>query len=186
MDGLADAIREKGLADTHVTDIVRHARASRETFYRCFEDRDACFIALAESTFNSVLEDVGRAIDPNAPWRDQVDQGIEALLKRLDADREVTVTFVNDLPMLGTAGTELRARRNEQYAQLIVVIANSRAVVAEVGDVSYVTIERATFLVAGIDSVVDRAVRAGKELAVLAPLLSDLARRVLAPDFAPP
>ena len=32
MEGLAASIREKGLAQTQVSDIVRHAHASRRTF----------------------------------------------------------------------------------------------------------------------------------------------------------
>jgi len=39
LEGLAAAIREKGLARTQVGDIVRHARASRRTFYNHFPDK---------------------------------------------------------------------------------------------------------------------------------------------------
>ena len=182
IEGLASAIREKGLAATTVADIVRHARASRETFYQCFEDKNECFVALAEASFEDVLRAVAQEIDPEAPWDEQVDSGIDAFLERIDADRAVTITFANDLPMLGTRGAEIRARRNEQFAQLFVAIASTPAIAAQVGDVSHVTIERALFLVCGVDGVIERAPRAGEEVSSLAPMLKDLVRRVLAPE----
>lgn len=182
IDGLATSIREKGLADTTVSDIVRHAHASRETFYKCFEDKNECFIALAEATFESVLHDVAVAIDLTAPWDEQVGQGIDAFLERIDADREVTITFANDLPMLGARGAEIRARRNEQYAQLFVSMANTPAIKDQVGVASVITLERALFLVCGIDGVIEHASRAGEDVSSLGPVLKELVRRVLAPD----
>lgn len=181
IEGLASAIREKGLAATTVSDIVRHARASRETFYQCFEDKNECFIALAEASFDDVLRDVAGAIDPTGRWDEQVDRGIDAFLERVDADRAVTITFANDLPMLGARGAEIRARRNEQYAELFVAMANAPTIAAQVGDASHVTIERALFLVCGVDGVIERASRAGEDVSSLAPMLKDLVRRVLAP-----
>ncbi|MGK2938338.1 MAG: helix-turn-helix domain-containing protein [Solirubrobacteraceae bacterium] len=42
---MAAAIQERGLAASTVADVVRHARASRRTFYEHFRDRDDCYLA---------------------------------------------------------------------------------------------------------------------------------------------
>ena len=62
MDGLAASIREKGLAGTQVSDIVRHAHASRRTFYNHFEDKEACFVELMTTLADAFLAEVDRAI----------------------------------------------------------------------------------------------------------------------------
>jgi len=67
MDGLAASIREKGLAQTQVSDIVRHAHASRRTFYNHFEDKEACFVELMKGLADAFLEAVDRAIDRGQP-----------------------------------------------------------------------------------------------------------------------
>ena len=67
MEGLAASIREKGLAQTQVSDIVRHAHASRRTFYNHFEDKEACFVELMTTLADAFLEAVDRAIDREAP-----------------------------------------------------------------------------------------------------------------------
>src|SRR5436309_3282404 len=48
LDGLRQAIREQGLPQLTISDIVRNARTSKRTFYECFADKDACLVELAE------------------------------------------------------------------------------------------------------------------------------------------
>lgn len=180
MAGLAAAIREKGLANTQVTDIVRHARASRTTFYLCFEDRDACFLALAESLSTATRRDVTAVVDPRAPWEEQVDRAIDTYLRILSADPEIVVTFTSDLPMLGDRGAQLRRRSLEQYAEMLVGLAGTRGP-REAG-VPPVSMEKAVMLMAGLDGMVVRAVHRGEDLLDLAPIAKDVMKRALAPD----
>lgn len=183
MGGLAAAIREKGLANTQVTDIVRHARASRTTFYRCFEDKDACFIALAESLSAATRLEVAAAVDERAPWEEQVDQAVDTYLGILSADPEIVVTFASDLPMLGERGAQLRRQSLEQYADLLVRFAGTSAM-REAG-IPPVSMEKAVMLVAGLDGMVVRAVHRGEDLLGLAPIAKDVMKRALAPDGGP-
>lgn len=179
MAGLADAIREKGLARTQVSDIVRHARASRSTFYRCFDDKDACFLALAASLGDATRQDVAAAVDPAAPWEDQVDQAIDAFLGLLDSDRPMTVMFAHDLPMLGERGAQVRRQSIEQWAELLVRLAGTEHMRAQ--GIDAVPIEKAVMLMAGLDGMVVRAVERGESLRGLAPTAKDVIKRVLAP-----
>src|SRR6201986_4259536 len=74
MEGLAASIREKGLGQTRVSDIVRHAHASRRTFYKHFEDKEACFVELMNTLSDAFLEEVDRSIDRERPITVQIDQ----------------------------------------------------------------------------------------------------------------
>src|ERR1700753_3098778 len=80
MEGLAASIREKGLAQTQVSDIVRHAHASRRTFYNHFEDKEACFVELMTTLADAFLAQVDAAIDREQPIGTQVDQAIDTYL----------------------------------------------------------------------------------------------------------
>lgn len=179
MAGLADAIREKGLANTQITDIVRHARASRSTFYRCFDDKDACFLALAESLGVALRQDVAAAVDPDAAWDDQVDQALDAFLGLLDADRPMAVTFSQELPMLGERGAQLRRESIEQWAELLIALTATERMRSE--GIPQVSMELAVMIMAGLDGMVARAVARDASLLDLAPTAKAAVKRLLAP-----
>ena len=178
MAGLADAIHEKGLAKTQVTDIVRHARASRTTFYRCFADKDACFFALAQRLTDATREAVEAAVDPAAPWETQVDQAIDAYVGILGNDPTLVVTFASDLPMLGERAARLRREGIAQYAEMLVRLASTPRM-REAGIA--IDLDTAVLLMAGLDGMVAHAVGDGRPVAELAPMAKRAVKRVLAP-----
>src|ERR1700749_893927 len=99
MEGLAASIREKGLAQTQVSDIVRHAHASRRTFYNHFEDKEACFVELMNTLSDAFLAEVDQAIDRQAPIAPEIDQAIDTSLGLVTSDPALAGTFA--APTLG-------------------------------------------------------------------------------------
>src|ERR1700753_1911131 len=99
MEGLAASIREKGLAQTQVSDIVRHAHASRRTFYNHFEDKEACFVELMNTLCDAFLEAVDRALDGARPIATQIDQAVDTYLGLVTGDPALAGTFA--APTLG-------------------------------------------------------------------------------------
>src|ERR1700753_3222489 len=93
MEGLAASIREKGLAQTQVSDIVRHARASRRTFYNHFDDKEACFVELMNTLSDAFLEEVDKAIDRGQPIDVQIDQAVDTYLSLVTGDPGLTGAF---------------------------------------------------------------------------------------------
>lgn len=182
MAGLAEAIREKGLAKTQITDIVRHARASRTTFYRCFADKDACFIALAQRLTEATREAVEAAVDPEAGWEAQVDQAIDAYVEILGVDPVIVVTFAGDLPMLGERAARLRREGIAQYAEMLVRLTSTPRM-HEAGIA--VDLDTAVLLMAGLDGMFVHAVEQGRAVAELAPAAKQAVKRVLAPERRP-
>jgi AcrR family transcriptional regulator len=165
LEGLAASIREKGLAHTQVTDIVRHARASRRTFYKHFPDKDACFVELARRLSVVVQGHVRDAIDPDADWETQVGMAIGAYLEILASDPAMTLTFSS--ASLGP--TIVRAQRDgiEEYAVLVQDIVASEAF-SRAG-IPPISLERAYMLVSGLHQTVVRAVERSEDLMRLAP-----------------
>lgn len=160
---------------------MRHARASKATFYRCFVDKEACFEALAEQVVERTLKGVAVAVDPDAPAVVQVDQSIEAFLAIMQEDRAVTATLSNDLAVLGARGVALRAESIERYAELVMMLVHNPHIERQMGSLSHVTIGKAVMLICGIEGLMNRAVRRDQDLRELAPDVKGVVKRVLAP-----
>jgi AcrR family transcriptional regulator len=160
MEGLAASIREKGLAGTQVSDIVRHAHASRRTFYNHFEDKEACFVELMTTLADAFLEEVDRAIDREAPIATQVDQAVDTYLGLVTGDPALLSTFAS--PALGERTVLAQRQGFERYAELIVAVVEGDS--ARDPRVQPISIERAYMLVSGLHQTLVRALVRGEDL----------------------
>ena len=160
MEGLAASIREKGLARTRVTDIVRHARASRRTFYKHFEDKEACFVELMNTLSDAFLAEVDRAIDREAPIATQIEQAVDTYLGLVTGDPALTGTFAD--PALGERTVVAQREGFERYAELIVAVVETDS--ARDPLVAPISIERAYMLVSGLHQTLVRALVRGEDL----------------------
>jgi AcrR family transcriptional regulator len=182
LDGLAASIREKGLASTQLGDIVRHAHASRRTFYKHFPDKDACFVDLARRVAEVVRTQVTDAIDPTAPWTTQIEQGIDAYLGILAADPAMSLTFAT--ASVGESIIRARLEAMERYAALVMDALASDAF-GESGP-SAMSFERSFMLVSGLHETVHRAVARGEDVLLLAPELRAVFKSVIASSLTEP
>ncbi|MBS1845560.1 MAG: TetR/AcrR family transcriptional regulator [Actinobacteria bacterium] len=160
MEGLAASIREKGLAGTQVSDIVRHARASRRTFYNHFEDKEACFVELMTTLADAFLAEVDRAIDREAPIETQIEQAIDTYLGLVTGDPALMSTFAS--PALGERTVLAQREGFERYAELIVSVVKGDS--ARDPRVRPISIERAYMLVSGLHQTLVRALVRGEDL----------------------
>jgi AcrR family transcriptional regulator len=160
MEGLAASIREKGLAGTQVSDIVRHAHASRRTFYNHFDDKEACFVELMTTLADAFLEEVDRAIDREAPIATQIEQAIDTYLALITGDPALVSTFAS--PALGERTVLAQREGFERYAELIVAVVEGDS--ARDPRVRPISIERAYMLVSGLHQTLVRALVRGEDL----------------------
>ena len=182
LEGLAASIREKGLQRTQISDIVRHARTSRRTFYECFADKESCFVELVEESNRAIVEAVRAAVDPTAPWAEQVDQAIDSYLEALGGDPALTVTISRELPALGTRGADLLHASIDQYAQLVVALLDASR--PKRGPRASVTLEEAAMLAGGVAETVGRALLRGDDVRGAAPVIKAVFKAVLDPRRA--
>jgi AcrR family transcriptional regulator len=176
LEGLAESIREKGLAATQVTDVVRHAHASRRTFYKHFPDKEACFVELTEALSQMLLEAVDQAIDRDAPLASQIDQAIDTYVDLLAEDPGLTETFAS--PSLGHRVVIAQRDAVERYAQLLVSVVEADA--ARDPDLAPVSLLSAYMLVSGCQQTIIRAVARGEQLGEVASEVKAVMKSALA------
>ena len=117
--GMGEAIRECGFRDSTVADVVRHARTSRRTFYEHFPSKQACFIALLQEANAAMVRQIAAAVDRRAPWDVQVRQAIEAWIAVAQSDLPLTLSWIRDLPSLGSEARHLQRESLEAFVVLI-------------------------------------------------------------------
>ena len=164
LEGLAASIREKGLAQTQVTDIVAHAHASRRTFYKHFPDKDSCFVELTNTLSKVLLEQVERAIDREATLATQIDQAIDTYVDALLNEPGLTATFAS--PALGERIVIAQRDGVERYARLLVSVVAADA--ERDPAVAPISLPRAYMLVSGCNQAMMRAVARSEDLGELA------------------
>ncbi len=115
LDGLAASITEDGFRDTTVAGIVRRARTSRRTFYEHFSSREECLIALLADANRAMIQEISEAVDPSAPWREQVRQAIETWIACAESEPAITLSWIRDVPALGVAARDLQRDAMEGF-----------------------------------------------------------------------
>jgi AcrR family transcriptional regulator len=176
LEGLADSIREKGLAQTQVADIVRHARASRRTFYKHFPDKDSCFVELTEKISLAMLEQVDQAIDRDAPVAIQIDQAIDTYVDILLAEPGLTATWAS--PGLGERVVIAQRVGVERYAELVASVLAADA--ERDPDLEPISIARSYMVVSGVQQAIIRAIDRDEDLGELATEIKPFMKAVLA------
>jgi AcrR family transcriptional regulator len=122
---MAASIEEQGYRETTVADVVRLARTSRRTFYEHFDDREACFLALFDSTNDAMMQEIATAVHPDEPLGDQVDRALDAYIQNVAAQPALYRSFVRELPGLGQAGADRQLAVIERFARLLVDLVES-------------------------------------------------------------
>src|SRR5437763_11285936 len=81
---MAETMARKGYAATSVSEVLRAAGVSRETFYEQFSSKEECFIAAFEAAVGSVLGAVvgGPGDEARAPL-ERFERGLRAYLDAL-------------------------------------------------------------------------------------------------------
>lgn len=119
LGGMAAAVAAKGYAETTVADIVREAAVSRRTFYEHFATKSDCLLALYKAGSMRVLATFTEAVDPDQPWRTQVEPSIAAYMNyRSHAPALLRMLFVEIVGM-GPEGLAVRGEVNLQIAEWI-------------------------------------------------------------------
>jgi AcrR family transcriptional regulator len=153
LDGLAASIREKGLAQTHVTDIVRHARASRRTFYKHFPDKDSCLVELVHLSATNIIQTVEAAIDLDAQRSIQIEQAIDAYLSVLSGEPVLALALAS--PSVGERIVQAQRDGLERFAHFLVSLTTGP---------TQISVECAYMLASGLRATAVRAIERGDEL----------------------
>lgn len=120
LQGMTQAVGEKGYTRTSVADVLKRARVSRETFYENFADKQACFLAAYEASAERYLRVVDDALAArDEPVMARLEGALRGYLRELAADASAARTFLLEIHAVGPAATALRCRVLDGFIELI-------------------------------------------------------------------
>ncbi len=172
-------MRERGLQRTQIADIVRHAHTSRRTFYECFVDKESAFVELIREASIAIRGLVEAAVDPQAPWAEQIDAALDAYFAALSGDPTLVATVSRELPTLGERGAALQHEGVERFAQLLVQLTRGREM--RRAGVRAVTLEEAAMLMGGVAELVARSAHENRPLAAAAGTAKTVIKAAIGP-----
>jgi len=174
--GLAEAVAEKGFANTTIADITRHAAVSRRTFYEHFTSKDECFVKAYDTVMEQLRERVGEAYQAEDDWPHAIKAGIAAMLAFLATEPNLARLCMVEALVAGPIVVE---RYDAAIQSLVPYFRKGRkGRPREVLDRLSPTTEEA--LVGGMVSLVSRRIFAGRT-EDLEQLLPDLVEFALTP-----
>jgi AcrR family transcriptional regulator len=179
LEGMAEAITERGYTATTIADVVRHARVSKRTFYEHFPDKESAFLALYSEASDDMLAVIAGGVGGEAPWRERVEAGVGAYFAELAAHPTLTRTFLVEIQAAGPRGRALRRDVMRRFADGLRAIAE--AVRREDPAVRALSPEIAMAAVGGIHELLIEAVEESGPAAL--PELTDTAVEFLAAVF---
>src|SRR4051794_26769132 len=99
--GMVDAVTEKGYARTTVADVLERARASRETFYQPFANKEECFLAAYDETVRVLTERLRGALGPDDPPLVRFERVLDAYLGSMAAEPQLAHIFLIEVYAAG-------------------------------------------------------------------------------------
>ncbi len=166
LNGVVEAVAERGYNATTIGHITAAAGISRRTFYEYFEGKEDCFLAAYEMIEAHVLDSMLAAPGAGEPWPERVRVRLAALLDVLARDRAVSRCFLIE-PL--AAGGDVAACYREAM-QLLAAALRPEPPPSEL-DMEV----RDQALIGGIATLIVRRLSAGTSLEALLPDLVELA-----------
>jgi len=164
LEAAGRAVAEKGYAAATIEDIVRGAGVSKKTFYEHFADKLDCFLAAYEAASDELLEHVSAAQDAAGDWVDRTRAGIHAYLRWLAAEPALARVFLIEIAAAGPEALERRERVRDRYAERMRELQTTNSVPDDIFHA----------VVAAVDALVVRHLRAGDDLRELEPVILEL------------
>jgi AcrR family transcriptional regulator len=179
LDGLTAAIRERGFRESTIADIVRQARTSRRTFYEYFDSKQSCFVALLREMNAEVIRRIRAAVDPHAPWPDQIRQAIEAWIAAQQAEPALTLAWIREVPSLGADARHLQRETMEAFIVLIQALTDTPDLRA--AGITPPPRQFAVMLLGGLRELIATTVEDGADIASIVDVAVDATTALLGP-----
>jgi AcrR family transcriptional regulator len=186
LEGALAALAEKGYLELSVTDIVRHAKVSKRTFYEHFADKEACFLEAYAALSDELLGRVAQAAAGVEDADQKLARAIESYFATLSEQRQYLRAFLSEIHAAGPRALALRRKILQRFAQLLHSrVEEVRKAEPEVRELSA---EMATAIVGGIHELLLFTLEQGRvdALSQVGATTYQLIRAVLAPQSAAP
>jgi AcrR family transcriptional regulator len=118
LDGMTNAVAEKGYARVSVADVIERAGVSRRTFYEIFRDKEDCFLAAYAAGAELVMDEVVAAVLASPPeWRVRLEAALTAFVRVLSEHPDFSRTLLLDVAGAGPDAVLLRRRVHGDFAE---------------------------------------------------------------------
>ena len=116
---MADTMARKGYATTSVSEVLRAAGVSRETFYEQFSSKEECFVAAFEAAAEQVLTVIQGAPGADASPEQRFERGLRAYLDALADDPAFARVLLIEVYAAGPAAMARRAALQRRFVDTI-------------------------------------------------------------------
>jgi AcrR family transcriptional regulator len=114
-----ELVAERGYADVTVELIVKRARCSYKTYYKHFENKEDCYLALFESACGHAERRIReRLAAEELPWPEQVALALRTLVELICAEPLIARAVIVEAPTIGPAITERYEQATKALAPL--------------------------------------------------------------------
>lgn len=156
LEGITQAVAEKGYAEATVADAVRFARVSRGTFYALFASKEECFLEAYRHGVEVLEARIDAAVREAAgDWREELRAGLRAYLDCLAAEPAFARTWLLEIHAAGPAAQAARDATLRRFAD------RYRASFEASGAPRLPSDDTLFVLAAGVDQLVCARLRAG-------------------------
>jgi AcrR family transcriptional regulator len=115
---MAEVCAERGYAAVAVADVTRQASVSTASFYKQFEDKQACLLASFDELFERLVEAVEGACAGESERDAKVKAGIRVAAQLLAGDVPTARLLTVEILAGGTEGVRLQHAAIERLAEL--------------------------------------------------------------------
>lgn len=179
LSGLAGALRDGDYHHVTIADIVQRAGTSKRTFYEQFAGKRECLLALLRETNAEIVRRIAAEVDPDAPWRTQARQAVEAMVAVVQSDPAVFLTWIRAAPSLGPAGRDLARDAMDAFVALTRALADTPQL-KDVG-ITPPSRELAVILFGGLRELIATTLEEGGDVAALTDVATEAVTLVLGP-----
>jgi AcrR family transcriptional regulator len=113
---MAEVMAEKGYAATSVSEVLRVARVSRESFYEQFASKEDCFVGAFEAAVDSILAGVAGDLASDDPPLERFERGLRSYLEALAADPAFARVLLIEVYAAGSGAMRRRAELQQRFA----------------------------------------------------------------------
>ncbi len=169
VSSMIETVAELGYGKATIARVIKAAKISRRTFYESFANKEDCYRAAYEATFEYLREQALAATSAE-DWPGSVRAGLEALLESLAAHPQLASFF---LVSPASVGDEVAARHHLAMRELVETLVSKAPKGSAQAAASETRIEA---LAGGLSRLTAMKVNAGKgdELPALLPDLVEL------------
>lgn len=124
---LADAMVEHGYVGTPVAAIIQRAGVSRETFYRLYDGKLACFLDALDFVGEVLLSELGEALNGPGDPMQQAGAAVSRYLDTIVDHRAFARLYLVEVHAAGLEAMRRRAELQDQIVQALARLLDARS-----------------------------------------------------------